>query len=383
MSRTKRVIRGSLWTVGVIVVVAFVVARVAGRGGKEPARSIAEIQAVEGVPVDVATVRAATVRQIEELVGHIEGERQSTLRSFGAQKIAGVLVSAGERVRRGQTLVRYDVEVSPDRVARLDQMKESYDNAQRQVNRLQPLFEQGAVSESDLDAAKTALAIAAANLRDSRLELEVVSPIDGVATLVAVRPGDTVDDSAVLAQVAALDTVRVVADVAAETAAALAPGDPVYLAGTVTAESGGDSPRGRIARASLGADPDTRLFRVEALLNNDDRRLLPGGVVRLAAVVAQSSGVPSVPRVAAVGQTPLERGARTQVYVIRDGVAHLTDVEVGLVGDDDFEAASGVVPGDQVVVFGANLLVDGAPARLHRVDGQLVGDASDDGTVER
>lgn len=382
MNRFRRMIGRVLWGVFFVAVVALVVVRVAGRGEKVPARSISDIQASEGVPVDVRTVRASTVREVEELVGDVEGEQQSTLRSSGAQKIADVSVTAGERVRRGQTLVRYDVEVSPDRVARLDQMKEAYDNARRQVDRLTPLYERGAVSESDLDAAKTQLAIAAANLRDSRLELEIVSPIDGVATLVAVRPGDSVADAAVLVQVATLDTVRVVADVAASTAALMRPGAPVYLTDGLPQGENAMAARGRISRVSLSADPDTRLFRVEAMLGNDDRRLLPGSVVRLAAVVAQSVDVPAVPLVAIVGQTEPERGASAEVYVVRDGVAHLTPVTIGLVGDDVFEAETGIVPGDQVVVLGANLLVDGAKTRLHRVDGELVG-AGEEGTVQQ
>jgi RND family efflux transporter MFP subunit len=366
-----------VWIAVVVVIVAGIAALISARGEDTPARSIAEIHEADGVPVDVATVHRGDVTVVVEVVGEVTGARQSTLRSSGEQKISRVNVREGQRVRRGQTLVEYDVAVSPDRVARLQQTREAYENAKRQVDRLEPLFETGAISESDLDAAKTQLAIAAANMRDSRLELEVVSPIDGVATLIAVREGDSVADGAVVAQVAALDSVRVVADVSGATAALLDRGDAVHAAGDEVVRSEfAQVPRGVIVRVSLGADPDTRLFRVEALLDNRDGRLMPGDVMRLGVVIDEADNTVVIPSAALQGEEAPRAGAAAPVFVIREGVARLVDVTLGLVADEDVEATSGVGPGERVVVFGANLLEDGAKVRLHRIDGELANDTA-------
>ena len=205
-----------IWVVVIVVVAAIVYSRVGNRSNEAPARSIGEIHAAEGVPVDVITVRTGKITVLREITGLVSGIRQSTLRASGDYKIAKVVTREGERVRRGQTLIRYDTAISPDRMARIDQVRESYENAKRQVDRLEPLYKEGAISESDLDAARTALAIAEADLRDARLELAVASPIDGVATLIAVRAGDSVESGDVVAQVAILDSVRIEADVSGE-----------------------------------------------------------------------------------------------------------------------------------------------------------------------
>ena len=360
-----------LWVLIIVIIVAAVAARVATRGSGPAARSIAEIHESDGVPVDVATVRTGSVTAVREIVGEVTGVRQSTMRSNGAQKIARVRVAEGARVTRGQVLMEYDVVVSPDRVARMKQTREAYENAKRQVDRLRPLFEKGAVSESDIDNAETQLAIAAANMRDSRLEIEVVSPINGRATLVAVRPGDSVDDGEVLVQVARLDSVRVVADVSAAAASAIEPGHAVHLGGGMPATESAPAARGSIARVSLGANPDKRLFRIEAVLDNGDGRLLPGSVVRLAVITGEASGVPVIPA-AAVQDDAGGAGGSVPVYVVRDGIARRVDAGVGLQGDEFLEVTTGVNVGDRVVVFGANLLRDGTAVRLHRVDGELV-----------
>lgn len=361
-----------IWVIVIVVVAAIVYARVVKRGDGTPARSIEEIHAAEGVPVDVVTVRTGNITVLREITGEVSGIRQSTLRSSGAYKIASVEAREGERVRRGQTLVRYDVDISPDRMARLDQVTEAYENARRQVNRLEPLYEEGAISESDLDAARTTLAIAEADLRNARLELEVVSPLDGVATLIAVRAGDAVDIGDVVAQVAILDSVRVRADISGETVRELKAGQAVLLEDRFAAGREPDRVDGRITRVSLGANPDTRLFRVEAILDNADRILRPGLTVTLDVVVNQVGPVTVMPRSAIVDDRAVVPGSEHEVYTVTDGVASMKTVQVGQVAEQLVELASGAADGEHVVVFGANRLKDGAKARLHRIDGELV-----------
>ena len=372
-----------IWIV-VLVVLALIVGSRVMRGGDEtPARSIEEIHATEGVPVDVITVRTGMITVVREVSGEVSGIRQSTLRSSGDYKIAEVVTREGERVKRGQTLVRYDVGISPDRMARLEQVREAYQNAKRQVDRLEPLFSEGAIAESDLDAARTQLAIAEADLRNARLELEVVSPLDGIATLIAVRAGDAVDVGDVVAQVAILDSVRVQADVSGETISELRVGAPVYLnrvpvAGSELTGMEGQ-PDGRITRVSLGSNPDTRLFRVEAILDNSDRSHRPGVVATLNVIVNRVGPVTVMPQSAILGDKSLLPGSSHDVFTVSNGTAARKTIKIGQMADDQVEVTGGLSDGERVVVFGANRLKDGAKAKLHRLDGELQTDG--DGTA--
>lgn len=366
-----------IWVVVIVVVAAIVYSRVGNRSNEAPARSIGEIHAAEGVPVDVITVRTGKITVLREITGLVSGIRQSTLRASGDYKIAKVVTREGERVRRGQTLIRYDTAISPDRMVRIDQVRESYENAKRQVDRLEPLYKEGAISESDLDAARTALAIAEADLRDARLELAVASPIDGVATLIAVRAGDSVESGDVVAQVAILDSVRIEADVSGEAVRELRLGAQVYLsefAAVQSAQYEAERADGRITRVSLGANPDTRLFRVEAVLDNADRSLRPGQVVTLEAVVDRVGPVTVMSQLAILGDKAVVPGSVHDVFVVDDGVAVRKSVEIGQSEEDVVEVVSGLANGDKVVVFGANRLKDGMKTKLHKVDGVLIAD---------
>jgi len=362
--------------IGAVVIIALgavIAVRMAGRSDKTPARSIEEIHAEEGVPVDVATVRNDTISVVRLVSGVTSGVRQSVLRSPAAYKIAEVLVREGARVQRGDVLVRFDTRTSPDRMARLTQVTEAYENAKRQVVRLEPLFAAGAVAESDLDAARTQLAIAEADLRNSRLELETVSPIDGVVTLIAVRAGDAVNMDDVVAQVAVLDSVRIVADVSGETARELFTGAPVSI--EVSSGAGVKPVRsvGRVTRVALAADPDTRLFRVEAVVRNAGRKLSPGVIVSLEVVVDQVGPVAVVPQDAILGSEAVVPGSSQEVYAVEGGVARRKTIEIGRASEEMVEVRSGLRAGDQVVVFGSNLLQDGRKVKYHKIDGVLAG----------
>jgi membrane fusion protein (multidrug efflux system) len=369
--KMKKVI---IWVVVIAVLAVIVGSRVMKSGEGTAARSIEEIHAAEGVPVDVVTVRTGTITVVREVSGEVSGIRQSTLRSSGAYKIADVVTREGQIARRGQVLVRYDTAISPDRMARLDQVTEAYENAKRQVNRMEPLYEEGAIAESELDAARTQLVIAEADLRNARLELEVVSPIDGKVTLIAVRAGDAVDVGDVVAQVAILDSVRVRAEVSGEAIRDLRAGLQVYveqlLTGGQATETDGE-PDGRITRVSLGANPDTRLFRVEAILDNKDRTLRPGMVVTLSVVIDRVGPVTVMPQEAILGDKSLTRGSNQEVFVVSGDTATRKTVEIGDVAEGVVEVVAGLKEGDMVVVFGANRLKDGVKTKLHRVDGEL------------
>jgi len=357
------------WVLVVVVAVAAFAARIVTRGQGTPARSIEQVHAEAGVPVDVVVTKRGSIAVVREITGVVSGIRQSILRAPDDYKIAEVAVREGAKVRRGDTLVRFDVDVSPDRMARLAQAREVYAKAKRQVDRLEPLYAEGAIAESELDDARTALSIAAADLRNARLELEITAPIDGVATLVAVRRGDAVTSGTVLVQIAVLDSVRIDADVSGETAREVRAGASVHVApreGAVAVEAG------RITRVAIGADPDSRLFRLEATVNNRGLNLRPGLLVTMDVVVDRAESALVVPETAVLGSPDLVTGGTCDVFSVREGRARRATVTVGRVSGGVFEAQSGLEAGDTVVVFGANRLEDGARVRLHRVDGTLL-----------
>jgi membrane fusion protein (multidrug efflux system) len=371
--------RIALVVVVVLAVVLVFALRFRSYEGQEISPGIEDIQAEQGVPVDAVTVHEDTLVVYRRISGRVTGWRQSTLTASMDTKVLETVVREGERVRRGQTLLRYDAETSPDLLAALRQAREAYENAARSVRRLEPLFEAGAVSESDLDQARTRAALAEADLLRARTELEETSPIDGVVTQLPVRSGDVVDSGQLVAQVASLDSVRVVADVSDRAAREVRAGAAARLAGSAQAGqmpersgSRGLDPqgRGRIARVALGADPSSGLYRMEAVLENRNGRLLPGQMVTLEVEAYRSDRAPLVPRAALLGERDITPGSLQEAFVVEDGIARRVSFRVGPANEWNVAIQEGLVAGQVVVVFGMNRLEDGDRVQFHRLDGE-------------
>ena len=193
----------------------------------------------------------------------------------------------------------------------------------------------------------------------------MVSPIDGIATLIACRSGDAVEAGDVVAQVAVLDSVRVEADVSGGTVTELRSGQQVYLDGMSDSE---EPAPGMLTRVALGANPDTRLFRVEASLDNDGA-LRPGLVVTLEVIVDRVGPITVISEAALLTDEAPLPGGRYDVWTVAGGTAAKSTIEIGQTAEGLVEVRSGLDEGDHVVVFGGNRLGEGAKVRLHRIDG--------------
>jgi RND family efflux transporter MFP subunit len=356
-------------------VVAVIVVRIGSRQEQEPVQGIEEIQAERGIPVDVVTIREDTLVVTRALSGQTYGRRQTNLTSDFTRTVERVFVREGDRVSQGDPLLRFDTRHSPDQMARLAQLEEAYANAERQLGRLEPLLQKGAISESDLDDARTQLAVAEANLRDARLLVELVAPIDGVVTLVMVASGDVVEGGEAVVQIATLDSVRVLASVSADASREIRPGAQAWVSAGGEGQSAATEPvtmRGRVSRVALGADPESGLYEIEAVLENDRRLLRPGEYVRLQVMTVQLQNALIVPRAALLGEEDLVPGGEEAVYRVREGAAEHRRIRLGAVTEEQVQVVEGLEANDAVVVFGANRLRDGASVRLHEIDGVRV-----------
>jgi len=122
--------------------------------------------------------------------------------------------------------------------------------------------------------------------------------------------------------------------------------------------------KGTISKVAAVADPNTRVFDIEATIPNPDGRLRVGMVAALhLPAAAQAKSVVVVPTRAIVRPPDDPKGFA--VYVAQknaDGtmVAQLKKIEIGPVLGDQVSVESGLDAGAQVIVRGADVVSDGA-----------------------
>lgn len=114
-----------------------------------------------------------------------------------------------------------------------------------------------------------------------------------------------------------------------------------------------------VADAATTDASGTTAYEVTIKLDPTDIDLKIGmnGSARI--TVATKQGALAVPADALV-----EQKGKKFVFVVRDGKAKLTPVEVGIIGEETVEIASGVKFGDRVISKGTGKLKDGQPVKI-------------------
>lgn len=326
----------------------------------------AKTNSIDHVPVVIATASRADLQRIRSFHGTVEGVRQAAVYARIPEIVSKVHVREGEEVKAGQPLISFE-ESGPNSSVR--QARALAEEARRNHEKYERLFAQGAVSELERNAQRTAWEIAQADFDAARDRALLTAPISGVVTTVNARAGRQAGTGEVLALVAALDSARVVLDVPAHDARELRRGMAVAV--RPERDTAG-LPDGEIDEVAASADPESRTVRVELLVPNPGHKLLPGMYVRADIEYDIHRQVISIPRDALV-----YRETGLAVFAVRDSVAALIPVTVGIESGTRVEILNGISIGEQVVVLGQHNLQNGT-----RVNPVSTMDASPPSTEE-
>jgi membrane fusion protein (multidrug efflux system) len=341
------------WVLIPLIFLLLVVGRILTVKKTVPVMGIERIQEEKGVPVDVTTIEKRDLSAWESFSGTVKGIRQGTIRANAANVIEEVHRRVGDWVKKDQVVVSLDPNAPQMGLSRYHQAKANYENAEREVGRLEPLLEEGAISESEMDQARTALENARAEWMTVRSEVDLEAPISGVLTFLGVEPGERVEPGRLIATIADINQVRVILQVSEERARLIKVGQPARVPGI--------EEKGEVRRISMSADPRTRLFEVEVVIDNEAGLLRPETIADVEIAVDSRSSVAALPEDALFR---MDGGWR--VFLVKDGRAELRPVEVGLSDGEFVEITSGLETGDRVVTYGQNRLRGGEKVLIHR-----------------
>jgi RND family efflux transporter MFP subunit len=352
-----------------IVIIAVVGYRFMTMGGKEPPPSITQLHATEGVPVDVAKVELRDINVTMKISGTLEGVGEANIQTNMPMRIKKIHVEPGKKVKKNQVLVTLDPLSSTSMYAGHESSKIRYKDAKRNMERMKPLFEAGAVSESDWDAVKSSVEMAKAGLTDFRHALKLRSPIAGRVTRVEFKVGDQVDSGKPIVTVATTDDLKLVAKVGQRKVSQISIGDASIIR-SISFDGKEVIHEGKVSLIGLSADQASRLFRVEINFSKSDN-LLKSGTLHEVEINLESAS--QVPTVSAVAVEYVED--KPHVFRAADGKAAFVPIQTGLKTRDWVQVTDGLSIGDEVVVNGANMLnrKKELKVKIHNRPGSAVG----------
>ena len=365
-------LRSSLAAAGLLIFGAF--PSLAQQAGQMPPPQVTAID-----------VTPQTVSLTYEYAARISAFRQVDVRA----RVGGILLKRnfveGAEVKAGDVLFLIDPATYQAALAQaqaqLQQSQAQLTQAQREEKRNVTLFEQNAATQkarddalSTRELAEAAVASAKAQLQTAQLNLDytqVTAPIGGITSLDQVSEGSligTTGDTGLLTSITQLDPVYVNFSFSDSEAAEVrrlidmkkAKGEAPNLGVKISFGDGTSYDHdGVVDFTSSTIDVSTGTLQARAVVDNPDRRLLPGQFVR-----AKVTGV-SLDNAIAIPEVALMQSPQGQfVYTIdQDGKAHVNPVTLGQKIGSNWLVLSGLKAGDRLITEGIIKVRPGAPVQ--------------------
>jgi RND family efflux transporter MFP subunit len=319
--------------------------------------------------VALETLQNTQLRDSTEYVATLKSRRSIVLQPQVDGQLTKIFVKSGDTVQPDQPIMQIDPAkqrasvtsvqaTQASRQATLNYAKQAFERAER-------LYEGGAVSQQELDQARSNFHTAqaevsalGAQVRENQVQLDyyrITAPAHGVVGDIPVRVGDHVTPATQLTTIDENGLLEAYISVPVEKARGLALGMPVELLladGTLIGE-------GQITFISPQVNEQTQSVLLKTVVQNADNSLRAAQFVRARVIWSTHQGL-LVPATAL-----LRLNGQAFVFVAEEKdhqlVARQRPISLGELGKKGYPVLAGLSPGERIVTGGVQKLADGAP----------------------
>jgi membrane fusion protein (multidrug efflux system) len=274
--------------------------------------------------------------------------------------VRGLRFRSGDEVKAGEVLVELNADSD---IAQLKALQAAAELSETAYERDKVQYEAQAISRAQLDADAADLKgrrATAASQAALVAKKQLRAPFDGRLGITTVNPGQYLNPGDKVVTLQSLDPIYVDFMLPQQQLARIAVRQPVNV---TTDAFPGQTFSGEITAVDPRVDAATRNFQAEALVDNHDKRLLPGMFGRVAVLAGQPKQYLTLPQTA-ITYNPY--GATVFLAAKSPGtptglVAQQSFVTVGPTRGDQVAILSGVREGDMIVTSGQLKLKNGTP----------------------
>jgi RND family efflux transporter MFP subunit len=326
------------------------------------------VSTVEAVPVTVAAAQSGPIRPVVAATGQVKPAAGAELLVVPPQdaRIAEITKGVGDRVRRGEMLVRFQIPTleadAATRRSDLARAQAQLVTARENATRLSGLFQRGIAARKEVEDAQRDLKQAEATVAEGQSTTAAASqlagravvraPFDGVVVGRTHQTGDLVSPGAPEPLLRVIDPARLQVEAAVPAAdlGRVATGNPARVRG-----AGFPDEAARVIARPPAVDPATGTALVRLAFDTPTRR--PVGLTAEVEIYGEEHRA----AVLVPADALVQEGTASYLFVV-DGkkIAHRRPVEVGVTAGGKAEILSGVKAGEPVVVRGQTALPDGA-----------------------
>lgn len=303
-----------------------------------------------------------------EAVGTAEAARSITIYPAVGDRVVAVHFQPGQVVKEGELLVELDAR--RQQVA-VEQAEINLRDAQRTVERLRSSLKRGAVPQSELDNAILLRDLAQVELENAAIELDdrfIRAPFEGVIGITDVEAGDRIDQQTAIATLDDRSWLLIDFKIPEAAVSLLGTGAELtvqpwrYSGQPVTAE---------IVELDSRINPQTRMYRARARIDNENDGFLPGTSFRTSISLAGQE-------FASIPEAALSWGVNSPfVWVVEGKTAKRVEVQIEQRLAGRVLVSGAIQRDDLLIVEGVQSLREGQPIKFERTTLDDGGDLSE------
>lgn len=242
-----------------------------------------------------------------------------------------------------------------DNVAIAEQNRQIYNNFTKATT-LFGVNAQVVGADASLVNSEATLRQAKVGLENAKMTLEdytVTAPVSGIITNIGITLHNMASSATEAYTIESDTRNKIVFYVAEGTVQSIAPGNDAIIT------KNGEEYAAKIVSVGSTLDPDTGLFKIEAMMNDYKTEFLNGSTVSVKTVTRESKDAITVPI-----DSVYYDDEQAYVFVSEGGKALRRDIEIGISDDDGIVVTKGLSKKDDVVVSWSSQLKDGVPIKV-------------------
>ena len=321
-----------------------------------PAAAAAPKAAPPGVVVEATRVAVVNAPQALVAVGSLRSDETVIVRPEIAGRVSHIEFKEGERVSKGDVLVKLDDSVQR---ADLDRARANFTLSKTKHERAIDLRNKGFLASQALDESENNLKVAKADaeLMQARLEKATIrAPFSGTIGLRQISVGDYVKEGQDIVNLESLDPLKVDFRVPEVAMSQVKDGQTLQISLDALPDRVYD---GRVYAINPLIDANGRAIVIRAHVPNKDGKLRPGMFARVRLFTTGSRDTMMVPE-----ESLFPIGDDKYVYKVVDGKATRQKIEIGARRDGRVEVLNGLAPADVVVTQGVIKLREGVAVQI-------------------
>jgi len=308
-----------------------------------------------------------TLTKYFDYKGTVSAWKTANIAPDASGRVGRILKKQGDRVGQGELLAVLDMtslELQQKQArAGMAVAQTAYQNAKLNAERMKKMLENKAISQMQYENTQLALDAADTQMKSAKANLELVdyiarnaymkAPFAGIIAAKNMEEGDMINPMMGMGQsiltLMDLSKVKVVVDAPAEEIERIKIGQKCLVR---ISSLPGEVFSGEVYSKNLAADPLSKTFKVEIIIENPEMKIKAGVYADIAIEYIRKENVYLLPISALLS-------GDKEVMVNDNGIARKRAVTIGEKNGTRFEVASGVNPGELVLTEGNYDLKDG------------------------